>query len=248
MLNDESWLRYEGLRLEFPELFVNPDDNVIRIVSAEEEVRSVKDFRDWLLTERSLPDHWNRLGVVFEDEYLIVIRDPVFIAGRGGFRSYLRIIEKPLSVPAVALFALYQGQLVILHHFRHAVRAWSLEIPRGLGTSGDWREDAARELLEEVGGTAQNFENVGPLCTNSGIFGTIANLVFADLTEIDQTKISQQEQDPGIGKIELVSPKRFLDYIRSGRIFDTYTLSAACLMAAAGFDSRWVGGDTRTQT
>jgi ADP-ribose pyrophosphatase len=89
------------------------------------------------------------------------------------------LIEKPGAVWIVPLTA--AGTLILIDQYRYAIDAWCLEVPSGNIEPGIEPQDmAARELREEVGGTAQRIAPIGEFYTMNGI-GNERAQVFAAL-------------------------------------------------------------------
>lgn len=89
------------------------------------------------------------------------------------------VIEKPAAVWIVPVTA--GGQLVLIDQYRYPVDEWCLEIPAGNVEPGiDPALMAARELREEIGGTAEHLVPVTEFFTMNGIGDEIA-LVFLAL-------------------------------------------------------------------
>ena len=63
--------------------------------------------------------------------------------------TYIRILpRRPES--AVAVLPVLNGKILLLRHFRHSLRKWMWEIPRGFGEYGiTAAENAEKELREE---------------------------------------------------------------------------------------------------
>lgn len=194
-------MTYEDLRRDHPELFATADDAAIRLDPGG--------AREGLL------------GVIYADQYLVLLREPVVFAdGRPG--TYLRLLEQPLGVRGVAVLPRHGDRIVLLRHFRHATRRDHLEIPRGYGCVGVNAEDSARrELLEEIGGRARQLFPLGALTWNSGLSNGAADLFFAELNEI-----GQPERAEGVMDILLLEPRRVEEMIASGEIADSFTLGA----------------------
>jgi 8-oxo-dGTP pyrophosphatase MutT (NUDIX family) len=61
--------------------------------------------------------------------------------------------------------------LLLVRQFRHAIQAYTLELPSGHVEIGETPEEAARkELFEETGHIAENLELVGNLSPSTGRF------------------------------------------------------------------------------
>jgi ADP-ribose pyrophosphatase len=88
------------------------------------------------------------------------------------------VIEKPAAVWIVPVTQ--DGQVILINQYRYPVDAWCLEIPAGTIEPGiDPVEMAARELREEIGGTAENFIPLGDYYLMNGIGNGQARLFLA---------------------------------------------------------------------
>ena len=75
MASAERRGRYEELRKERPGLFVNPPGADIALLLDEADVARAEAAQQDRLAAQGLPRSWGRTGVVYEDPYLIVLRD-----------------------------------------------------------------------------------------------------------------------------------------------------------------------------
>ena len=119
---------YLALAKAHPKLFQNPSHDGIRILLDESEIREI----EAQMEAKGLPFEQVRVGIIYQDAYLRIIRDAVlFPDGKKGI--YLRLIEPVDHASGVIVLPVYQGQILLIRHFRHATRTWHLEIPRGFG-------------------------------------------------------------------------------------------------------------------
>src|SRR3954451_17432453 len=159
MTRTQTWRKYEELRKSEPQLFDNSSDGY-EILTSDDAVSCQSDTQD-RLTDRGLPAEWGCVGVVFEDQYVRILRDAVRLpTGQDG--TYIRIIPAPHLGDGVAILPRCQGRILLLRHYRHATRAWHLEAPRGFGHKDLIPEqNASRELREEIGCQGEKFINLG---------------------------------------------------------------------------------------
>jgi ADP-ribose pyrophosphatase len=88
------------------------------------------------------------------------------------------VIEKPEAVWIVPVTA--EGRLVLIEQYRYAIDGWCLEVPAGNIEPGtDALAMAARELREEIGGTAERTLPVTDFYTMNGIGNEIARVFLA---------------------------------------------------------------------
>ncbi|WEV26700.1 NUDIX hydrolase [Streptomyces sp. 71268] len=162
--------RYDRLRAERPDLFVNSPDGIDLLLSPE----AVEAARRGAGAAPDAP-----VGVVYEDSYVTVVRDAVrFPDGTHGL--YLRVLPRVADPGVVVLPILPTGRVVLVEHYRHATRAWHWEVPRGMGEPGATGADsAARELREEIGARATELVPLGDVHPDTGLLGSRVELFAA---------------------------------------------------------------------
>ncbi|MFE6780355.1 NUDIX hydrolase [Streptomyces sp. NPDC057702] len=164
--------RYDQLRAERPDLFVNSPDGIDLLLTPE----AVEAARRGA---GAAPDE--PVGVVYEDAYVTAVRDAVrFPDGSHGL--YLRILPRAAGPGVVILPLTPAGRVVLVEHYRHATRAWHWEAPRGMGEADSTgAENAARELREEIGARATELVPLGDLHPDTGLLGSRVELFAARL-------------------------------------------------------------------
>jgi ADP-ribose pyrophosphatase len=155
--------RYDELRAERPHLFVNPPGAAYEIVFDPELQERVADESAAKLRAAGKPPEFGDIGVVYEDAFVIAVRDAVrFRDGRLG--PYIRTLGAEVGTGSAVLPLLSDGRVLLVRHFRHEIRDWQWEIPRGFAEPGaNGAETAARELEEEVGVTVEKVELLGAI-------------------------------------------------------------------------------------
>ncbi len=99
---------------------------------------------------------------VFQNQYVTFYNDRVkFPSGVEG--SYIRMhYHAPYSVCILPLTA--DGRVAAIRTFRHGIRGWGLELPKGFGNEGETPLEAAkRELREETGMVSDDWVDIGVL-------------------------------------------------------------------------------------
>lgn len=220
MDNRSRLVRYGEIRMALPELFVNPPGTPVEIITDAGEVRATEEEAMRQLVTHGHPREWGHLGVVFEDPYSITLRDAV--RGPNGQRgTYSRRIN-PGNAPGVVVLPAHLDGLILIRHFRHSTREWHLEFPRGFGTPGERPDDdARRELLEEIGATAETLTSLGFMYPDTGQMATAVHLYHAEISEYHLA-----DREEGIGGVEAVSSAELADLIRTGTITDGFTIAA----------------------
>ena len=174
------------------------------------------------LDRRGLPSEWARVGVAFEDQYTMILRDAVrFPDGAPG--TYFRVLVKSGDPVGSAVLPVYDGQIQLIRHFRHSTRRWQLEIPRGAREyPGEPLDVTARqELEEEIGGTASQLIDLGPVHTSTGLTRESFQLFLASLIGIGRPNLNE-----GIAEIVPISLHEIESLIATGELTDSLTIAA----------------------
>jgi ADP-ribose pyrophosphatase len=201
-----------------PELFATPAGGV-RILLDPGEIAEVERAVRRHLEASGLPPEGADVGVVLRDPWFHVLRDAVEFPD-GSRRTHARAINR-VGNGAAALPVL-GGRIVLARHFRHAVRRWMLEIPRGGIEPGRSPEETARaELREEIGGVARRIVPLGFLHGTSNLYASGAHLFFAELKSV-----GAPQTDEGIAAIEQFSVPEFEARLIAGEITDSFTVAA----------------------
>ena len=207
-----AWSEYQQLIQERPELF--RQDNRLSLVFEED---TVKEF-----VNRT----GKMIGVVYRSPYNMMVVDLVRDS-TGKLFAYERLLP---TVPegAVVTVPICDNQYVLLRQFRHSIRREQYAFPRGFGEAGyTAEENAAKELEEELGAKVLSSKFLGYVIPDSGI---LSGSVVVVECRIDRAKLKMNYE--GIQGVEICSDELFLQWIASGKIDDSYTLSAWALLQA----------------
>ena len=201
----------------------------IEIVGEPKAVDAILEERRRMLDTQGFPGVEDKLGVIVEDEYVVVVRDPVrFPSGKLG--TYLRVIERPALDGAAGVVVLpVRGDKVFLREvFRHATRRWELELPRGFRKPGvTLAQDVEREISEELGLAIEETIPLGTVAPNTGLFAGTAETFLVRLGGGDPQPHPEREE--AFGAIVTLTLPELLEKVRSGAIRDGYTLSTLLL-------------------
>jgi ADP-ribose pyrophosphatase len=212
--------RYFELVHRHPELFVNPPSASITIELEPEKMDQIEQAMAQRLTEQGLPGEWASIGVAFEDQYGLLLRDAVYF-GDGTSGTYIRFVSEE-NTPGVIILPIYLGHVILINHFRHATRTWHLELPRGFGRPGlTSEENARRELHEEIGANASRLLSLGRAHTDTGMSTECNEFFFAQIDSYGEVDAFE-----GIDQIQPVAPPEFERLIRENVISDGYTIIA----------------------
>lgn len=207
---------YFALMRELPHLFENRGPGSIEILSDPADIAAAQEAAAQARRARGLDTGDLRAGVLARDPYMIVLRDAVRFPD-GSLGLYNRIVE----ARSIAVLPLLDGRPVLLRIFRHGLRDWSLEFPRGGCEGGETSEQAARrEVREEIGAQIDELVPLGRF-TPGGSSLTIGADFFA--ARIGAT--GAPDRADGIAAIEVMSVADVEMLIRDSAIIDGFTLS-----------------------
>ncbi|MBN1331456.1 NUDIX hydrolase [Candidatus Dojkabacteria bacterium] len=169
--------------------------------------------------------NWKTLSsdVKYKNPWIEVVEDRVVMPnGKEGIYGYLK---KSPGVFVVAKDT--DGGIYLVKQYRYVLKKEIYELPAGTMTENDdILKVAKKELLEETGITAQNFQNIGYYYAATGHETTKAYTVIA--TDLDNTKTTtkNQEGDELINLVKKVSPKELHQMIKNNEITCGLTLAA----------------------
>lgn len=209
---------YLDFARERPELF-RSEPGGIMILLAPDEIYAVERDIAAKLRRRGLPESGAHVGVFSHDPYMWFLRDAVEFPD-GARRTHHRAINRTGN--GAAVLPLFEGRIVLTRQYRHALRRWSLEIPRGALEPGETPVEAAEaELNEEVGGEARELIELAFIHGSTNLYANGAHTFFARLTRVGEPQISE-----AITSVEQVAIKDFERMIVAGDITDSFTVAA----------------------
>src|SRR2546421_8970417 len=133
-----------------PVLFVNPPQGGITILLDEDEIQEAERQEARRLEKQGLSAEWAKVGIAYRDQYVLLLRDAVRYPD-GSLGTCTRSVDELERATGVVVLPVYQGQVLLIRHFRHEMRDWQLEIPQGFAISGLSSEESIRlELKEEI--------------------------------------------------------------------------------------------------
>ncbi len=211
---------YLALAESHPRLFTNPLEEGITILLNEEEIYQVEAEMAEKLKAKGLPAEWSKVGIAYQDQYLFLLRDAVrFPDGSTG--THIRFVDLLPDIVGVVALPVYQGQILLIRHFRHATRSWHLEVPRGFGTGESVEENVRRELSEEIEATISHLIPLGLVYPDSGISSQRVALFYA---KVEVYGLGEARE--AISDILPTSIADFERMIRENEITDSFTLAA----------------------
>jgi ADP-ribose pyrophosphatase len=228
-VDDDTLEAYFRLARQQPDLFSNeacgqgPD--TIQILMEPADIARAQKEAFGFRSRHGMPNGDVRVGLLAEDPYLTLVRDAVRFPD-GSLGLYNRVLEGP-SVAAVPIL---DDKLVLVRIFRHGLRQWSLEFPRGACDAGERAEDAVRrELREEIGADVTELIDMGEFTPGGSILAIRGTLFTARVDGI-----GQPDRSDAIEKIEVFDVAVVERMIRTGEIIDGWTMSAFLRARVAG--------------
>lgn len=230
--------RYRELLATYPTMFANQPGGFDILLDDpamdKAEQQSWEAFRKQRDEDKALAEatpgassEWFRVGVVFEDAYLTIIRDAVRTP-HGDLITYIRIYNRLDKGPGAAILARLNGKLILLRHHRHALRAFLDEAPRGFSRQHESPEETAkRQLREELGAETRHVTLLGQIHPDGGKLGDAVCGVLVDVTSIGSI-----EHGEAITGYEIVDEKELTRRIANGEITDAFTLSLYAVAVA----------------
>lgn len=142
---------------------------------------------------------------IFKNQYLEIFNDHVkFPSGYEG--TYVRInTSSNKSVGVLPITK--EGKMLVIKNFRHAMRGWGYEVPKGGIEPGEDAEKAAlRELMEETGYMATKLVYLGKYSSTPDI---ITNLMYCyialDCYKTRDMSCEKTEAIEGVEELDIVS-------------------------------------------
>lgn len=211
---------YIQLMQQRPDLFTNVDEeNAVNIITDREQIAKVE------------AQTGKETGIIYSDEYIMLLRDAVIFPDNS-VGTYIRIISA-VEKGAVVVLILCRKRILLLQHFRHSLRRFSWEIPRGFGEK--WlssEQNAAKEIFEETGMKNIALFYLGTVCADTGLSAGLADIYIAE-TDEDVRFVNNDDRE-GIADYRLVTAEQFAEMALCGEICDGYSLSAVAFAQFKG--------------
>ncbi len=136
-----------------------------------------------------------------------------------GFRTSLEVVRHPGASAVVALSG--NGEVLLLHQYRHAVGEFIWEIPAGtLRDKEEPLECAKRELIEETGYEAMELEELGQMVPVPGYSDERIHIFLATQLRPANQNLDRDE----VIAVHSVPFHRSFEMIRTGEIKDAKTI------------------------
>jgi ADP-ribose pyrophosphatase len=132
------------------------------------------------ITRSSRPVHTTPWFTVREDQ----------VGTQAGAELTYTYLERPGVVLVVPVLA--DGRIALIRNYRYVIRVWCWEVPAGGREDQTVEEAAARELREEIGGTAESFRPLSGFYLSNGTSNEYATVVLAR-----GVTLAEPEREPG---------------------------------------------------
>jgi ADP-ribose pyrophosphatase len=200
-------------------LFVNPPQGGITILLDEDEIREAEKQEAQRLKAQRLPAEWAQVGFAYRDQYVLLLRDAVSFPD-GSFGTCIRSVDEDERAPGVVVLPLYQGQVLLIRHFRHGSRTWHLEVPQGFGIPGLTSEESIRlELQEEISATFSRLVSLGQFHPDTSVGANVIELFYADIESYGDVELQE-----GITELLPTPVAEVERMIRENEITNTFLL------------------------
>jgi rSAM/selenodomain-associated transferase 1 len=145
-------------------------------------------------------------------------------SGRSTSYMYLAVPRAVFVVPVTE-----RGEIVLVRQYRHPVRDWTLEVPAGSVEDGELPLEAAeRELLEEVGGRAREWQHLTTFYSSSAHL-SLRSDAFLAVGVVLETPRPGDDEDLVLVRLPVADA---LDRARAGDFVEGQTALALLLAAA----------------
>ena len=167
----------------------------------------------------------NQISTVFSGRVITVSKEKVLLPN-GNLADY-EIVHHPGGAAVVAVDD--DRRVCLLHQFRPAAGGWVWELPAGRLEPGEPPAlTAQRELVEEAGREASQWQDLGPMLSSPGVFDERIHLYLAQ----GLTAVPEQHEPHEVLEVHWVDLTTALDRAMNGELVDSKTI-VGLLRAAA---------------
>ncbi|MEW5986293.1 MAG: NUDIX hydrolase [Chloroflexota bacterium] len=169
-------------------------------------------------------ENWQKLdSQVLADFHVFRLRQDTSRSPRTGQSHNFFVLDTADWINVIPITP--EGQVVLIHQFRHGVEAVTLEVPGGMVHPDDPSPavSAARELMEETGYQAEAIIPIGTVAPNPAILSNRCHSFLA--LNVRPAGPIQLDSAEDIA-IELVNVQEIPELIASGRIDHALVIAA----------------------
>jgi 8-oxo-dGTP pyrophosphatase MutT (NUDIX family) len=161
--------------------------------------------------EKSTVHYRGRVVTVTADEVILP----------NGHRATLDVVHHPGGAAVVAMDA--QRRVCLLRQYRYVADGWIWELPAGkLEPNEPPLETAKRELVEEAGMSARQWESLGAVLSSPGVFSEVLHLFYA--AELESAAVAHESSE--VIEIHWVPFEEAYLWAMNGQIRDAKTIIA----------------------
>lgn len=169
---------------------------------------------------------------IYDGKVIRVTQDKVRLPN--GAEAELEIVHHPGGAAVVALNEL--NQICLLRQYRYAANGWLWELPAGKLDAGETPLfTAQRELEEEAGVRAQDWQTLGKIISSPGVFNEIIYLFLARRL----TAIPARTEEHEVIEVHWLPWTQVWHMAQVGEIQDAKTLAG--LLRAQGQGAPFMG-------
>lgn len=222
-MKDDPLTAYRALIEKRPDWFTTAPDDGIELLLDDKDIEAAQASLGREL--RGYGEHATIIGVVHDSPYYVLIRDAVRRPD-GSLGGYIRLFNAPDRPEGVVILPTIGEDVVLTLEFRHPVRGWRWQCPRGFSDEGETGEQAAtRELQEELGAAPVSIHRLGEVEPDSGSLAARPRFYRAEIETFQATGLG----DEAIAEARRFDPDALRTLIASGDLTDGPTLSALAL-------------------
>jgi 8-oxo-dGTP pyrophosphatase MutT (NUDIX family) len=169
-------------------------------------------------------ERWEKLESEYLGDFRIFrIRRDTSRSPRTGTNHSFFVLESPDWINVIPLTP--EGNVVMIHQFRHGTEDVTLEVPGGMVDSedGDPAISAARELREETGYEAERIVHLGTVAPNPAFLNNRCHSYLAVNAQHVAPKMLDGAEDIWYEEIPLAA---IPDLIHTGKITHSLTITA----------------------
>ena len=161
------------------------------------------------------------------------------VATSNGPQEMARIGHPDTMVDGVVVVPIDEDdRILLIRQFRHPVRMWIRELPRGGRNKGEAPDETARrELHEEIGYEASGIVSLGRIATDSGMQEGFPHLLAARVRRAGDAAPEDGEAIDGVFPYSYDELARLCE---SGEIVDSFTVAAVTRLRPHFSDGRFV--------
>jgi 8-oxo-dGTP pyrophosphatase MutT (NUDIX family) len=157
--------------------------------------------------------------VHFRGRVITVTTDEVVLPN--GHRATLEVVQHPGGAAVVAIDS--KRQVCLLRQYRYVADGWIWELPAGkLEPNEPPLETAKRELIEEAGVSANQWESLGTVLSSPGVFAEVLHLFYA--TQLEPSAAAHEHSE--VIEVHWIPFAEAYEWAMNGQIRDAKSIIA----------------------